>query len=969
MLARKAARPAWSAAISETTTPSSDVAPAWSEASAEATRKSGRVIASLRAQIELRVGFVPALFDPTLGSPELLEAMWQQTRAAYLDNPLPGRFKEALLLGVMRRCPTPYGLVGHAAALARQGVRAAEILALLEDRSGPQSQFRRNLELLVGCGEAWTQWPAPGPLADAVLAGSIAYTLEPTNCVALQAELRRLLPAELYLRWSALLAYAWTRWQWCAAYPELALRTESALAESRARLLEDEPRLAAHLSPAESLPEHGASRRTKPTPNALSQIIDAVPTGILQLSIDGAVVMTNAPAQRMFGLTADEFSRLTVSDLELAVVLEDGQRCPPDALPMTRCLRTLTPQQPITLGVRRKDGQLFWAVFTALPLMDPGAQETTGVMVTVVDISERKRAERALRESETQYRLLVEASDVYVVCLDREGRITRANEQAAHMLRTPAEALLGRTMKDVMSSPELAEAHHARYLHVMETGQNIDIEEMVEFEGQTLWFASTVMPLRDHAGEVVGAQIVARDVSSKRRAEIALRDREERSRHDSLHDPLTRLPNRTLFLDRLEMEVIHARQSPRESHFAVLCLDLDRFKNINDSLGHSAGDRLLIDFSRRLHECIGAEDTLARLGGDEFAILLRRVHDASDAIRVADRVLNLLKQPFSLRGQDVYVPTSVGIAFSTPEYERPEDVLRDADTAMYRAKRRGKGRYELFDAGMHTEAVALLTLENDLRRAIERGEFQVYYQPVIALETGLIIGFEALLRWNHPARGIVLPGEFIGCAEETGLIVPIGEWVLREACRQMQRWHEKFPVGVKLSISVNLSGKQFSHPAHIGMALRDSALAPSSLKLEITESVIMEDPQAASKLLEQLQRQEVQSYVDDFGTGYSSLSYLHRFPMSALKIDRSFVTNIGPGGENAAIVQTIVNLAHNLGMSVIAEGVETAAQLDLLRQMGCEYAQGFFFSRAVTAPLAEAMIARQMTTSTWQETA
>jgi EAL domain-containing protein (putative c-di-GMP-specific phosphodiesterase class I) len=235
----------------------------------------------------------------------------------------------------------------------------------------------------------------------------------------------------------------------------------------------------------------------------------------------------------------------------------------------------------------------------------------------------------------------------------------------------------------------------------------------------------------------------------------------------------------------------------------------------------------------------------------------------------------------------------------------------------------------------------------------------VYYQPVIALTSGDITGFEALLRWNHPARGVVLPGEFIGCAEETGLIVPIGEWVLREACLQMQRWHVKYPSSGKLSISVNLSGKQFSHPALIGKALRDSALAPSSLKLEITESVIMEDPLAASKLLEQLQRDEVQSYVDDFGTGYSSLSYLHRFPMSALKIDRSFVTNIGPGGENSAIVQTIVTLAHNLGMSVIAEGVETAAQLDLLRQMGCEFGQGFYFSRPVAAPVAEAMIARQ----------
>ena len=921
------------------------------------------MIAAVRAQLELRLGYVPALFEPAFASADLLESLWQQTRAAYLDNPLPPRFKEAFLLAVMRRCPTPYGLVGHAAALARHGVRAAEIFELLDDVAAPQREFRRHLDVLAACPEPWPSWPQ-GPqaqvLAESLLAASIAYALDPAGSVAARIELRRLLPGELYARWSALVAYAWLRWHWCAAYPELALKTESALAEARLRLLEEEPRLAIHLSPADSMQVElpSLARRSLPTPDALSQIIDAVPTGIVQLSIDGAIVMTNAPAQRMFGLTADDFSKLTVSDLEIAAIQEDGQPCPPEAYPMTRCLRTLAPQQPTTLGVRRKDGELFWATFTALPLMDPAAQETTGVMVTIVDVSERKRAERALHETETKYQILIEATDVFVLCLDREGKITRANEQASQVLGIPVEALIGKTMHAVLASEETADAHHARYLHVVETGVNIDVEEMFELEGQMLWFASTIVPLRDPAGAVIGVQVVARDVTSKRRAEIALRDREERSRHEALHDPLTRLPNRLLFMDRLEVEVIHTRQD-EESRFAVLCLDLDRFKNINDSLGHSAGDRLLVDFSRRLHECIGPEDTLARLGGDEFAILLKNIHDASDAIRIADRVLSLLKQPFSLRGQDVYVPTSVGIALSATGYERPEDVLRDADTAMYRAKRRGKGRYELFDAAMHAEAVALLTLENDLRRAIERGEFQVYYQPVIALTTGLIIGFEALLRWNHPLRGVVLPGEFIGCAEETGLIVPIGEWVLREACRQMQGWHAAYPSSGLLSISVNLSGKQFSHPSLIGKALRDSALAPSSLKLEITESVIMEDPQAASKLLEQLHHQEVQSYVDDFGTGYSSLSYLHRFPMSALKIDRSFVTNIGPGGENAAIVQTIVTLAHNLGMSVIAEGVETAAQLDLLRQMGCEFGQGFYFSRPVAAPAAEVMIARQ----------
>jgi diguanylate cyclase (GGDEF)-like protein/PAS domain S-box-containing protein len=890
----------------------------------------------------------------------VLDSLWQHTRAAYLDNPLPPRFKEMLLLTVMRRCPAPYGLVGHAAALVRHGMSAAEVCALLDDPSAPRREFERHLEALRRCTESWSQWPSAPPLAEAALAVTQAYMLEPADCEAGREELARLLSTDLYNRWASLLAYVWARWQWCAAHPDLASRTEAALAESWTQLLAEEPRLAEHLSPAEAGAETPMGRRRLMAmpPAALSQIIDAVPTGIIQLTIDGTIIMTNAPAQRMFGLTADEFSKLTVSDLEAAAIQEDGAPCPSENYPMTRCLRTLEPQQPSTLGVRRKDGELFWATFTALPLMDPAAQETTGVMVTIVDISERKLAERALRESESKYRLLAEATDVYVFCLDREGRITRTNAQMALLLRAPTEGLLGKRMHDLIASEEMATAHEARYLHVMETGVNIDVEEMIEYDGQTLWFASTVAPLRDHDGRINGVQVVARDVTSKRRAEIALRDREERSRHEALHDPLTRLPNRLLFMDRLEMEVIHCKQDG-ESMFAVLCLDLDRFKNINDSLGHSAGDRLLIEFGRRLLECIGPEDTLARLGGDEFAVLLKNIHDASDAIRVADRVLSLLKQPFALRGQDVYVPTSVGIALSATGYDRPEDVLRDADTAMYRAKRRGKGRYELFDAAMHAEAVALLTLENDLRRAIERSEFEVYYQPVIELTNRRVTGFEALLRWNHPTRGVVLPGDFIGCAEETGLIVPIGEWVLREACTQMQYWHTAYPPSQDMTISVNLSGKQFSHPALISKALRDSALVPSSLKLEITESVIMEDPLAASKLLEQLQRQQVQSYVDDFGTGYSSLSYLHRFPMSALKIDKSFVTNIGPDGENAEIVRTIVTLAHNLGMRVIAEGVETAGQLELLREMGCEFGQGFYFSRPVIAAVAEAMIAGQ----------
>ena len=684
------------------------------------------------------------------------------------------------------------------------------------------------------------------------------------------------------------------------------------------------------------------------------RLIEAVPTGILQIDPRGAVAMSNHTIQRLLGLSAEALARMTLDELERGALREDGEPLAAVQSPLRRCLKTREPQPATTVGLRTARGDVLWVSLTAAPVADEGGDR--GVMVTLVDIGERRKIERALQESEIKYQLLVEASDVLLVCFDKRGTIIHANGLVADIFHTTIDDLIGKTLNHLLEDQELCASQYARFEQVMESGVAVSVEEMIDYAGQHMFFASTVVPLRDADGQVTGVQVVARDVTRRRRAEIALRAREERSRHDSLHDPLTRLPNRQAFWEHLDAALVAVRQG--RPAFAVLCLDLDRFKNINDSLGHSIGDRLLIAFAKLLQECIGADDTLARLSGDEFGILLPNVQDASDAIRVADRILAQLRHPVTLREQEVYTSISIGITWSALGYERPEDILRDADTAMHRAKRRGKGRYELFDADMHAEAVAQMTLEGDLRRAIERGEFQVYYQPVIDLESERITGFEALLRWNHPTRGLVMPGEFIGCAEETGLIIQIGEWVLREACGQMQRWHAQYPHCDGLTISVNLSGKQFAQPALIAKALHESMLVPSSLKLEITESVIMEDPKTASKLLEQLRREQVHSYVDDFGTGYSSLSYLHRFPMSALKIDRSFISNIGPHGENAEIVRTIVTLAHNLGMSVIAEGVETRAQLQVLSDMGCEFGQGFYFSRPVPRDVAESMIAR-----------
>jgi diguanylate cyclase (GGDEF)-like protein len=425
--------------------------------------------------------------------------------------------------------------------------------------------------------------------------------------------------------------------------------------------------------------------------------------------------------------------------------------------------------------------------------------------------------------------------------------------------------------------------------------------------------------------------------------------------HEAVHDSLTGLPNRTLFRQRLGRAIERA-QRLKDYFFAVLFLDLDRFKLVNDSLGHLIGDQLLIAFVRRVEQCLRSTDTVARLGGDEFAILLDDINDINDATQIADRIQKALTLPFNLSGYEVFISTSIGIALSTTGYEQPEELLRDADTVMYRAKALGKARHEVFDKAMHTRAVTLLQLDNDLRRALERQELQIHYQPIVLLKTGRITGFEALVRWQHPIRGLVSPAEFVPLAEETGLIVPIGGWVLREACSQMRAWQEQFFTTSPLTLSVNFSGKQFSQPnliEQIEQILQETGFDVHSLKLEITESVLIENAEAAAAMLSQLRSLGVQIYMDDFGTGYSSLSYLHRFPVDVLKIDRAFISRIGVDLE---LVRAIITMAHNLNMNVVAEGIETPEQLTQLIALQCEYGQGYLFSKPLNREGAGALI-------------
>jgi len=433
---------------------------------------------------------------------------------------------------------------------------------------------------------------------------------------------------------------------------------------------------------------------------------------------------------------------------------------------------------------------------------------------------------------------------------------------------------------------------------------------------------------------------------------VIVRDLTEQLRLGAVRDSLTGLATRARFTARVNESLAQARGGGRR--FAVLYFDLDRFKLINDGLGHVAGDRLLVELQHRLAPMLRHEDLLARFGGDEFGILLADLQNESDATRLGEMVLSAVRAPFRFEGQEVFTSASMGITLSGPRHERADDLLREADMAMYRAKTLGKARFEVFDAAMQARAARLLQIETDMRRAIQRREFVNHYQPIVSLESGLIVGFEALVRWQHPDRGMISPGEFIPVAEETGMVVPIGLFVLREACSRLTGWQEQCP-DFPLTVSVNVSGRQLQQPdflQHVERTLSETQIDPSRLKLELTESAIIDDPAAAQVMLSRLKQMNVQLALDDFGTGYSSLSYLHRFPIDTLKVDRSFVSQLQATGKNVEIVRTITTLARNLGMDVVAEGVETVEQADQLRALGCELAQGFLFHR----PLATAAI-------------
>ncbi len=566
------------------------------------------------------------------------------------------------------------------------------------------------------------------------------------------------------------------------------------------------------------------------------------------------------------------------------------------------------------------------------------------------DRENRVRAEEALRESEERYALAVRGAN--------DG-LYDWNLRTNEVYFSPRwKSMLGYAEDEIGNAPDnwfnlihpedLDQVKANLETHLKAQSEHFESEHRTRHKDNTyLWMLCRAVAVRDENDgptRIAGSQT---DVTERKRAE-------EQLAHDAFHDSLTQLPNRALFLDRLEQAIRHAKRYPHYQ-FAVLFLDLDRFKVVNDSLGHAVGDQLLHAFARTLEACLREDagvdreaDTIARFGSDEFVVLLNDITDISDAIRVADRIKTVLEIPFRIGDHEVFTSASTGIALSATGYEQPGEFLRNADTAMYRAKAKGKARHEVFDIAMHTQAVARLQVETDLRNALERQELVAYYQPIVDLEKGTIHAFEALVRWRHPERGLVSPAEFIPIAEETGLIIPIGHRVLVNACRQVRAWHDQIPTASTVLVSVNLSTKQFQQAdlvESVAGVLTETGLEPSFLKLEITESAIMENVEEVNNTLIRLRDMGIMLSLDDFGTGYCSLSYLHRFPMSVLKIDQSFVKDLHLKIENWQIVHTIAILAKNLEMDVIAEGIETKEQLDKLKELHCQYGQGYYFSK------------------------
>ncbi len=673
--------------------------------------------------------------------------------------------------------------------------------------------------------------------------------------------------------------------------------------------------------------------------------LGAIGDAIAWTDSEGKIQWSNATFDRL--VKRQRFQVLATNILDLLPLEQQCQVVNRAAHPLSRVLNEQKEGSEI-YEYKQGDRQLLLEISWACVQFK---QQQTSAVFVIHDVTKRKQTEELLANTEAKFRSLIQNSSDMICILEPDGVMQYASPSHERILGYSPSYLIGKNAFDFIHPEDVNGALHVFTQAMQDTSNTLCVEFRFRHQdGSWRYLESTVSNLVADPS-VKGMAINTRDITERKRVEAQLL-------HNAFHDPLTNLPNRALFMDRLGRAIEHAKRH-ENYQFAVLFIDLDRFKVINDSLGHTLGDRLLIAIASRLKPFLRLGDTVARLGGDEFTILLEGIKDVSDALQVAEQIQAQLQLSFVLEKQEVFTTASIGIAVGDLGYDCAEEILRHADIAMCRAKALGKARYEVFKVNMRNRAIALLQLETDLHLAIARQEFCLYYQPIVSLTTGWLNGFEALIRWQHPQKGLISPADFIPLAEETGLIVPIGKWVLRSACHQLCQWQKQFPCNPPLSISVNISAKQFSQPNlcdQISQVLQETGLDGTSLKLELTESILMENAESTVAILQQIKAMKVQLYMDDFGTGYSSLSYLHRFPIERLKIDRSFINRMDLDSEPSAIVRTIISLAHELQMNVTAEGIEKVEQLQKLKKLGCEYGQGYYFSEPVDAATAETFL-------------
>ncbi|HEY3645385.1 MAG TPA: EAL domain-containing protein [Gammaproteobacteria bacterium] len=667
--------------------------------------------------------------------------------------------------------------------------------------------------------------------------------------------------------------------------------------------------------------------------------------GIYQSTPDGRVIRANKALARILGYASPEELLASDTDVAQRTYLHPEQRAE-----LTRLVEKNGSYADQEFQITRRDGTTIWVSDNSRVVRDKSGK-VEYYEGTLQDISPRKQAEEALAQSEEKYRTLVDMSQDGVF-LSSHGGLVYVNSAFATMLGYKPDEMTGMSFSSLMAPEDRHSSNAFEEGYVLHSGHELHELRFMHRDEKTRIVAAVTVAHVPYRGSPAVTGTV-RDVTAQKRSEQELLK-------GAYHDALTDLPNRSFFMEKLSQTLEHVgkRSSDR---FAVLFLDLDRFKLINDSLGHSFGDRVLVAISRRLRTCLRPADLIARYGGDEFTILVENITGLDDATAVADRVHEELARAITIDGHEVFTNASIGIVINAPHYKHPDEILRDADTAMYRAKAAGKAGYVVFDDAMHESAKANLKLETDLRQGLQRSEFRVFYQPVMDITSNKLSGFEALVRWEHPSQGLLGPEHFLAVAEETGLIIPIGWWVMETACAQFAAWKKKFKhLGEDVTMSVNIANRQFAHwvlPQRVARVLDVTGLKPKNLCLEITETVFMDNPALAVETIARLRTVGVNLQMDDFGTGYSSLSALRRFKIDTLKIDRSFITGIEKARADRAIVRTITVLAADLGMDVVAEGIEDARQVELLRALGCRKGQGYFFSKPMSVADSEKYLA------------